>query len=128
MKCLETSFLIDYLDGHEAAGAYLEARSNAPFFAPSLSLYEVYRGAARSDGPGGVDRAERALEWVEPLDLGAGASREAALIEAELLDGGTPINLGDVLIAGIVRDAGGTVVTNDADFERVQNLDVERYR
>jgi len=48
MKCLETSFLIDYLDGHEAAGAYLEDHPNTPFFAPALSLYEVYRGAARS--------------------------------------------------------------------------------
>lgn len=128
MKCLETSFLIDYLDGDEAARAYLEERSNTPFFAPSLSLYEVYRGAARSGGREAVERVEDSLDWVEPLELDRSGAREAALVEAELLDTGSPINLGDILIAGVVRDAGGTVVTNDSDFESVPDLAVERYR
>lgn len=128
MKCLETSFLIDYLDGDEAARAYLEERSNTPFFAPSLSLYEVYRGAARSGGREAVERVEDSLDWVEPLELDRSGAREAALVEAELLDTGSPINLGDILIAGVVRDAGGTVVTNDSDFESVPDLGVERYR
>ena len=128
MKCLETSFLIDYLDGHEAAGAYLEDHPNTPFFAPALSLYEVYRGAARSGGREAVERVEDSLDWVEPLGLVRSGAREAALVEAELLDAGSPINLGDVLISGVVRDAGGTVVTNDGDFESVPNLDVEQYR
>ena len=128
MKCLETSFLIDYLDGHEAAKAYLEERPNTPFFAPSLSLYEVYRGAARSGGREAVERVEDSLDWIEPLNLDHSGAREAALVEAELLDAGSPINLGDILIAGVVRDAGGTVVTNDSDFESVPNLDVELYR
>lgn len=128
MKCLDTSFLIDYLDGDESVSAYLDERSETPFFAPSLSLFEVYRGAARTGGPDAVERAEDALGWVNPVELDGAASREAALIEAELVDDGAPINLGDVLIAGIARNVGGTVVTNDGDFERVPGLDVERYR
>lgn len=128
MKCLETSFLIDYLDGNEAAKRYLEERPNTPFFGPSLSLFEAYRGAARSGGRDAVERVEDALDWVEPLELDHSGAREAALIEAELLDAGSPINLGDMLIAGIVRDTGGTVVTNDSDFDSVPDLDVEHYR
>lgn len=128
MKCLETSFLIDYLDGEDDARAFLEAWPDAPFFAPSLCLFEVYRGAARAGGPDAVERVEDALDWIESIELSAAAAREAAIVEAELRDAGTPINLADVLIAGIVRHAGGTVVTNDGDFGAVRNLDVERYR
>jgi tRNA(fMet)-specific endonuclease VapC len=56
------------------------------------------------------------------------AAREAALIEAELLEQGTPINALDMLIAGVVRDAGATLVTRDSDFDSVAGLDVERVR
>jgi len=127
MICLDTSVLIDYLDGTEAAERYLEDQSGTPFFAPSLSLFEVYRGAAQSGGPDAVARAQRALEWVEPLELDADAAREAAQIEAELLEDGAPINLGDVLIAGVVRNVGGTIVTDDSDFEAVAGLTVQQY-
>lgn len=128
MKCLDTSFLIDYLDGESATQEYLNDRPNTPFFSPSLSLFETHRGAARVDGTDGVERTTNALDWVEPLPLDAAAAREAALVEAELLEDGQPINLGDVLIAGIVRSAGGTIVTDDGDFERVRDLSVDRFK
>ncbi|ADJ16949.1 PilT protein domain protein (plasmid) [Halalkalicoccus jeotgali B3] len=46
------------------------------------------------------------------------------MIEAELLDQGTPINAVDMLIAGIVREAGATIVTRDSDFNRIEGLQV----
>jgi tRNA(fMet)-specific endonuclease VapC len=33
----------------------------------------------------------------------------------------------DVLIAGVVREAGGTIVTRDQDFARIDGLPVESY-
>lgn len=127
MIAADTSFLLDYLDGEDAAAQYLAIHEDEPFFAPSLSLFETYRGAARVGGADGVERAKTALEWVEPLVLDEPASREAACIEAELLEAGAPINLGDTLIAGICRHHGATVLTRDGDFERVDGLDVDRY-
>lgn len=55
------------------------------------------------------------------------AAREAALVEAELLDTGHPINLGDVLVAGVCRHHGTGIVTRDDRFERVEGLEVIAY-
>ncbi|PSP46715.1 VapC toxin family PIN domain ribonuclease [Halobacteriales archaeon QH_1_68_42] len=127
MIAFDASFLLDYLDGVDATTAYLEANEDKPFFAPSLALFEVYRGATRSNGREGLDRVTSGLDWVEPLPLSEPAAREAALVEAELLDSGDRINLGDALIAGICRHNGARIVTRDDRFDRVDGLDVEKY-
>lgn len=127
MIALDTSFLLDYLDGVDAAGAFLEENDQVAFTTPSLALFEVYRGAARTGGRDALDRVRTALDWVEPLALDGGTAREAATIEAELLDAGERINLGDVLIAGVCRHHGATIVTRDGDFQRIDGLDTLVY-
>jgi len=127
MIAVDTSFLLDYLDGVEAAGDYLKSHQDTPFFVPSLVLFEVYRGAARTDGREGIDRVISALDWLDPLPLDEAAAREAALIEAELLDSGNRINLGDTLIGGICRHHGAAILTRDSHFERIDGLAVESY-
>lgn len=127
MIALDTSFLLDYLDGVDSAAAYLDGRRDRPFFAPSLVLFEVYRGAARSNGPEGIEQVADALGWVDPLPLDEPAVREAALVEAELLDAGERINLGDTLIAGVCRHHGARIVTRDDHFERVSGVGVDVY-
>ncbi|NLV08552.1 PIN domain-containing protein [Halomicrobium mukohataei] len=127
MIAFDTCFLLDYLDGVDAAGAYLEAHEDKPLFTPSLALFEVYRGAARTDGVDGIERVASALDWLEPLPLSEPVTREAALIEAELLDAGERINLGDTLIAAVCRHNGASLVTRDDHFERVSALETESY-
>lgn len=128
MIAFDTSFLLDYLDGDDATAAYLEEHSNKPFFAPALALFEVYRGVTRTGGRDQIGHVATGLDWVEPLPLTDESAREAALIEAELLETGERINLGDTLIAGVVREAGGSLVTADSHFDRVNGLDVVNYR
>lgn len=128
MIAFDTSFLVDYLDGVEAAASYLEEHSDRPFFAPSLVLFEVYRGAARTGGREQIERVASSLDWVDPLPLTDAGVQEAAVIEAELLETGERVNLGDTLIAGVVREAGGSLVTADSHFGRVTGLDVVNYR
>jgi predicted nucleic acid-binding protein len=123
----DTTFLLDYLDGAEDAVTYLESNEDKPFFAPSLVLFEVYRGVARTSGRDGIQRVASGLDWVEPLSLSEPATREAALVEAELLDRGDRINLGDALIAGICRHNGARIVTRDSHFDRVDGLEVHGY-
>jgi predicted nucleic acid-binding protein len=127
MIAFDTNFLLDYLDGEAAAADFLEAHEDKPFFAPSLTLFEVYRGAARADGPEGLEQVVSGLDWVEPLPLTDAAAREAALVEAELLDAGERINLGDTLVAGICRHHGARIVTRDSHFDRVFDLEVIEY-
>lgn len=133
MHCLDTSFLVDYLyprnDHHDDAKAYLRDRRDRAFHVPIHALYELYRYAAwnASDPGDAIERTEEALSWTEPLDATPAAVREAALIARECKERGTPINRGDELIAGAVREVGGTLVTRDGDFEDVPDLAVERY-
>ncbi len=127
MIVFDSTFLVDYLNEEDAAAAFLEEHDGKPFFAPSLALFEAYRGAARSVGHDGVERVTTGLDWIEPLDLTEPVAREAATIEAELLEDGTPINLGDVLIAAVCRHNGGQLVTRDADFDAVDDLELVSY-
>ncbi|PSQ53145.1 hypothetical protein BRD20_04185 [Halobacteriales archaeon SW_8_65_20] len=64
---------------------------------------------------------------LEPIPLDAGSAREAARIEAELLDAGQPINLGDVLIAGVCRHHGSLLVTDDDHLNRVDGVETLSY-
>jgi tRNA(fMet)-specific endonuclease VapC len=127
MIAFDTSFLLDYLDGVDAAADYLADHDEKPFFAPSLALFEVYLGAARIGGHEHVEHVAASLDWVEPLPLTDPAAKEAATIEAELLDDGAPINLGDTLIAGVCRHAGARVVTRDTHFATIDGLETEQY-
>lgn len=127
MIALDASFLVDYLDGTDAAGDFLDANEDRPFFAPTPALFEVYRGGARSAGVDGIERIDSSLEWIDPLPLTVESAREAALVEAELLDAGEPINLGDVIIAGICRVNGAELVTRDDHYDRIEGLRVRTY-
>ncbi|WP_331236301.1 PIN domain-containing protein [Natronorarus salvus] len=55
------------------------------------------------------------------------AAREAALIARGCEVRGTSMDRGDELIAGVVREAGRTLVTRNRDFERVSGLSVLWY-
>ena len=54
MIALDTTFLVDHLDGVDAAAEYLATHGDRPLVTPSLSLYEAYRGVVRGDGLDGV--------------------------------------------------------------------------
>lgn len=127
MNCLDTSAIVDYLEGEEAIGQYLREREDEPFFAPTVVLQEVFVGAARLEGADGIRRVREDIGWIESIPLTTEGAAEAAIIDAELHEAGHPIGAMDTTIAGVVREVGGTVVTNDEHFERVPDLDVERY-
>lgn len=128
MNCLETSAIIDYLEGEEAIGRYLQAHDGEPYFTPTVALHEVFVGAARRGGSEAVGRVREDLDWIEPIPFTAPAAANAAVLDAELLADGAPIGTMDAIIAGAVREVGGTLITADAGFEDVPGLDVERYR
>lgn len=131
MFCPDTSFLLDYLDADRSASAdakaFLETNDDAEYAIPAVAYFEVLRGGARLRGAAGVADLVEQLAWADRLPLTPAAAREAALVDGELKEAGRDINLGDVLIAGNIREVGGTVLTRDEHFERVTDLDVETY-
>jgi len=126
MIALDASFLIDYLRGADAARSFLEGREAPAYYVPAVSLFEVYRDAAWAENET-VDAVADAIGWAEPLPFDASAVDDAARIHAKLLAAGTPINVADVMIAGICRRHGATLVTRDGDFEAVDDLDTIAY-
>lgn len=127
MIAFDTTFLLDYLDAEEATAGFLEENEQKPFFAPALVLFEVYRGAARTGGREQLETVADSIDWIEPLPFDDPAAKEAALIEAELLNNGERVNLGDTLIAGVCRHHGARLVTRDRHFDRIDDLEVLSY-
>ncbi|UWG51839.1 PIN domain containing protein [Halalkaliarchaeum sp. AArc-CO] len=67
-------------------------------------------------------------EFLDDTAAQVALAAEAALVDAELHDSGTPIGALDTLIAGVAREAGAILVAADDHFERVNGPDVHRYR
>jgi predicted nucleic acid-binding protein len=129
--CPDGSFLLDYLDEDRPAStdakAFLEAHPHREYQISTIAMFGVPRGGARLRGPTDVADLIEQLDWADQLPFTMAGAREAALIDDELASEGDEINLGDVLIAGSVREADGAVVTRDDRFQRVDGLDVESY-
>ena len=130
MKCLDSSFLIDYLDGDEATMAYLSEHADSPFHTPSIVLYEIYEGAIRDDDE--EPKATRQdLDWLDDvLSFSETTAFETARLQRKLLERGAPLAPRDAMVAATAREVGATLVSRDGDFlgDSAQDvLDVETY-
>ena len=128
---VDSSALVDFLDPetdhHDDVRTFIEDRPTQPWFSPRIVLFEVYQYRARQAGRDGVTDLAEQLDWLDPLEFTEAAAREAAVIDAELMAERDPVNIMDVLIAGVARDVDMTLLTRDGDFEKIADLDVEYY-
>lgn len=120
---LETSFLIDMMRGRPEAVALVQEidRSGEPIALPSPGLFELWVGAGRS---------HRSREEMEKIDALVAAfdvllftdadAKEAGLLQARLSLAGETLGTVDVLLAGMARARGETLVTGDRDFTAVR--------
>ncbi|ELY45609.1 PIN domain-containing protein [Natronorubrum bangense] len=128
---LDSSALVDFLDPetdhHDDIRSYIEDRPTQPWFSPTIVLFEVYQYRARQAGRDGVADLADQLDWINPLEFTETAAREAAVIDAKLMANEDPINMMDVLIAGVARNVDMPLLARDGDFEKVAELNVEYY-
>jgi predicted nucleic acid-binding protein len=130
MKCLDSSFLIDYLDGEEATLVCLSENAEAPLYVPAIALYEIYEGAVYDDDD--EPKATRQnLDWMDDvLPFSETTALETARLQRSLLEEGSPLAPRDAMVAATAREVGATLVSGDGDFldDSVQSvLDVEGY-
>ena len=128
MACLNTSFLIDVLDGAERARETMERlddRGERHAVTP-ISAAELWIGAERA-GSRERRRTKRLLESLLWLDVDRRSARRAGTLQAELLDSGVPLGFNDCMIAAAAIEHGHELVTGDEDFEQVPGLQVVRY-
>jgi tRNA(fMet)-specific endonuclease VapC len=95
----------------------------------TITLFELEYGVEKSQYP---QRSRNALaKFLLPLnliDLGRSSAAESAIIRAQLEKKGMPIGPYDLLIAGLARSRGMTLVTNNIkEFGRVVSLQLENW-
>lgn len=127
MKLLDTSYLVDYEKGVDSAKSYFETNEDEAMAASTVSMFELAFGVVW-DSNGSLSALQESLVWVDFLELSVADAIEAAQIQSELQASGDRTPIGDLLVAGVARSRGATVVADDDHFERIDGLDVESHR
>ena len=128
MACLDTSFLIDVLDGDEAAREVmtdLDERSERHAVTP-VTAAELWIDANMCSIQE-FRRTEELLESLLWLEFDRGFVRRAGRLQATLMESGSPLGFNDCVIAATAIEHGQELVTGDADFENVPDLRVRLY-
>ena len=127
---LDTSFLIDLMDGDE--GAVERARELESDLVQqrlsAMTLFELYYGIARAtDSEAEWEKVEDVLasKPVHPADTAV--MRKAGRLSGELQNDGSPVGDGDVIIGATADVVEEPVLTRNVDdFERL-DVEIEAY-
>jgi tRNA(fMet)-specific endonuclease VapC len=127
MWVLDTNTLIYFFKGEGKVAERLLGKRPADIGIPTIVLYELEVGIAKSSSP--EKRTEQLAELtsvVQVLSFQQQEARVAADIRAVLEKQGTPIGPYDTLIAGTALAHGAVLVSrNTREFARIGNLKVE---
>lgn len=120
---IDSDVLIDVLKGRQSAAAWIAeySRDNL-LITSSVNVFELARGW---DSDRATEAGMALLREFIILPLDTRAALEAAVIDTELRQRGTPLDAGDLLIAGMARANGLAVITrNVRHFGRIEGLEV----
>lgn len=133
---VDTSFIIDIIDGNEAASKKVEdlEADGVPIVIPSMTVLELYIGVGKvAATQQEQQQVEAVLDSYPVVETTPQISRRAGRLLGERLaaadDGEGPgIGKGDATIAAtaLVRDE--PVLSSDSRFETIDGLTVEPYR
>ncbi len=120
---IDSDVLIDVLKTSGRTAAWLaEYAKGHALVTSAVNVFEVARGL---NSERALDAGMRLLQEFSILPLDSSAALEAGSIDLELRRSGTPLDAGDLLIAGIARANNLAVITrNVRHFERVGGLAV----
>ena len=130
MACLETTFVIDLLQGKadilELKNEIDKTESIVSVAAPSVM--EVWTGASQSNLP----KKEKAkinelLSSLVVLALDERSAKEAGEIESKLLKSGIIIDVEDIMIAAICIVNGEKLFTRDEHYAKIPRLKIIKY-
>ena|SRR3989338_9404941 len=126
MKCLDTTYLIDFLQGR------LANPMSGEFTTTQINVFEVLLGVHRRAGRKKEEElmyAERLFQSLQILPLTDVAIRKAAEIAGQLILAGKEIGQNDCLTAAIALSQGiPVIVTQDVEhFNRIPGITVEEH-
>lgn len=121
MICLDTSVLVDLLQGEPTVERRLDAIDQRIAVAYPI-ICELYKGVYKSDDP---EKGERTvgqlLESIELLETGRSAGKEFGKLKAAY----PHKDEFDLMIASIVAAADVQLLTRDSDFDDIDEISVE---
>lgn len=122
---LDTSFVIDYWQGHAGAVARIEQlfAAGTPMFVNEVVVCELFTGLRAAD----LEAARRFLEPLEFIQPGPEAAAAAGRWRAEARERGRTLHLADALIAAAADAVGVTVLTRNARDFGLAPVRVESY-
>ena len=127
MYILDTNTLIYFFKGIGNVAGILLSKSPKDISIPSIALYELEVGIAKSTKPN--KRRKQLKLLISKIDISSFGAKEAevaAMIRANLESKGTPIGPYDTLIAGTALSINATLIThNTKEFKRVNGLNIE---
>lgn len=115
MTFLDSSVIIDYLDGVREVKAYLDDAPQ-PWLTSTICVYEVI-GDDLGAGSTDVVAERQRFGGVRSLELTEELALEAGRLQNQLYDDGEPMGARDVLIATTARSTGSELVVADRDFQ-----------
>ena len=126
---LDTNTLIYFFKGEGSVVAELLSRPPSDIGIPTIALFELEVGIAKSSSPKKrLSQLRELLNVVYVIPFDDRAARASAGVRAALEIKGTPIGPYDVLIAGSALAHGVTLVTrNTKEFSRVEGLTLESW-
>jgi predicted nucleic acid-binding protein len=128
MKLLDTTFLIDILNGKKETLPIL--KSNIKLFTTQLNMYEVIRGMyLKGISKEKFTESVAFFESIYILPLDDNSILRSAEISSSLIKEGKEISNIDCLTAGIALTKGiTTIVTKNArHFSRIKGIKAEEY-
>jgi tRNA(fMet)-specific endonuclease VapC len=127
MFALDTNTLSYFFKGLGSVGERLLATPPAEVAIPSVVIFELEFGLARSSrSQQRREHLRELISFAEVLPFGPTEAKASAQIRSELEQAGTPIGPYDLLIAGTALSHGATLVThNTREFARVRGLVLE---
>lgn len=122
---VDSDVLIDFLKGRREAVERMAALpAGCRVATTAFNALELYRGACRR-GLDAVEKVDAFTRSVIVLPLSLAAARRAGSICCKLEAAGTPLDMGDVVIAAIVLENGGVLLTgNNRHFSKIEGLEL----
>ena len=127
MYVLDTNTLIYFFKGVGNVGRELLSRSPKQIAIPSIVLFELEVGIAKSNSPEKrTEQLREIVSLVHFIPFGDQEARSAATLRARLEREGRPIGPCDVMIAGTALAHDATLVShNTSEFKRIDGLRLE---
>ena len=127
MYALDTNTLIYFFKGMGAVSSHLFSHAPREIFIPTIVVYELETGIAKSNDPAKRTRQLASLlEQTNLLPFDTIEAKTSAAIRADLERRGEPISPLDTLIAGTALAHNLTLVTHNVrEFGRVDSLRIE---